>query len=349
MRPFILLTLILASCAEAPASTPTSTPLPVIVDVVSQQTLSAARTLHGVTSARQEAQLSFSVSGPIDTTLVDVGDTVEAGQPLARLDGAPFRHRVQALSASRAQAKAALDQAQRDLLRLSALEDTQVVSTQQLEQLRTQVEALTASLSALDAQLQEARWAAQQATLRSPIDGVITARFADPGELAGPAAPAFAVRAQSGIEIEVSAPERLIGEVSVGDMVAVSFPLAGIPDREGTVEAVAQAASPGVGLFPVRIALPDAPDLRPGLTAAVALRSGGEPALTVPLVAVVSPSGEAAVVNRIREARVEPVPVELGAVEGERVAVQGALAAGDEIVVRGHLGLTAGAVVEVRR
>ena len=53
--------------------------------------------------------------------------------------------------------------------------------------------------------------------------------------------------------------------------------------------------------------------------------------------------------HRVEAAHVASVRVSLGSVEGERVVVEGDLRPGDEVVVRGHVGLNDGALVEVRR
>jgi len=140
----------------------------------------------------------------------------------------------------------------------------------------------------------------------------------------------------------------LIGALSEDQTVKISFPLADVAEQEGTIISVSQAASPGRGLFPVRIALPEAEGLRPGLPAPVRLPAHVRAAdrLMVPLSAVVSPSGEQALLHRVSpDNRIEPIAVELIDVEMNQVQVRGSISAGDRVVVRGHIGLSEGDMV----
>ncbi|MEL6348986.1 MAG: efflux RND transporter periplasmic adaptor subunit [Myxococcota bacterium] len=349
--PVLVGLVLLSACSEAPASAPTTQTPAVQVAAVEQSRTAAASTLHAVTRASDEARLSFPVSGPIRVLDVEVGDTVTRGQVLARLDDAPLRHRLSALTASRAELVTNLEQVERDLRRLASLNETDAISAQQLEQLTARRDGMLASRDALDAQIAEAKWAISRATLLSPLDGVVTARLLSGDEFASPGAPVLSLRASDGIEVEVAAPEGLVASLASGQGAMVAFPLANIPPRAGQIVSVAQAAAPGAGLFPVRISLPDSPDLRAGLTAAVTFAppaTGSDPQVTIPLAAVVSPAGGAAVVRRVADGRVESVSVQIVSVESERVAVRGGLAVGDAVVVRGHVGLNDGEPVEVR-
>jgi multidrug efflux pump subunit AcrA (membrane-fusion protein) len=86
-----------------------------------------------------------------------------------------------------------------------------------------------------------------------------------------------------------------------------------------------------------------------GMSAEVILDIPSAATLTVPLAAVVNPGGSSPSVFRLRGDRMEQVEVEVMTLVGERVAVQGELAAGDEVVVSGHASLLDGQQVEVVR
>jgi multidrug efflux pump subunit AcrA (membrane-fusion protein) len=151
------------------------------------------------------------------------------------------------------------------------------------------------------------------------------------------------------IEIELEIPESLISRFLPGREVRLTLPFLDQREVSGQVVHVGDAGGTSGGLFPVEIALAPAPDLRPGLTAELVLELSTAPSMVVPLAAILDPGTGRPRVFRARDGRVESVFVEVGQLYGDRVAVDGQLAVGDEVVVTGLGSLTPGQRIEILR
>jgi len=310
--------------------------------------------LHGVVRAASERALGFEVGGRLQARPVEVGDQVERGALLGRLDGRGPRHAVVAAEATLAELDARRAQTERDAARVARLRAEGVASAAELEQTRSGVERLEASQRAAEAQLRESRRRRGETVLHAPCDGVVTAVLAEPGAVVGPGTPVLLLSCASEVEVHASLPATMLA-VSSGDPVRVELPARG-EVRDATVSVRSVAAGPD-GLFPIRVALPGEV-AAPGEGAILRLRIEGAPALRVPIGAVVDPAGARPFVWRVQRGAAERVPVEVhGLHEGEvtlaplspedrddEVALAG-LAAGDEVVVRGQRPLLEGDAV----
>lgn len=124
MRAFHLLAaLALAACRPAPQSEapPADPPRAVQVAAFHALPIQAESRLTGTIRARREADLGFRAGGRITERLVDLGATVAAGQPLARLDPADLALSLRSAEADLAAAQAQLRQAANDAQRSATL------------------------------------------------------------------------------------------------------------------------------------------------------------------------------------------------------------------------------------
>jgi len=157
--------------------------------------------------ASQTAEIATRASGIIQSVEVDVGSRVREGQVLARLESSGVES---AVAAAEAQATVA----SRTYQRISNLERDGAATSQELDQAE-------AGLRASEAMLQEARAARDYVTLRAPFAGAVSARYADPGDLAVPGRPILVISGSGGVKIEADVPADLADRVSVGEVVTV--------------------------------------------------------------------------------------------------------------------------------
>lgn len=300
--------------------------------------------LYGITRARERARIGFTSPGRLAGRPVDVGDVVAAGDVLATLDLAGLRHAREAADGRVTDLEARRAQLERDRERLEALGASQSVSPAEIERIRAEETSVRANLDAARASAAEAARQLSEGVLRAPFAGVVAAVHAEPGEIVAPGAPVVEL-AGEGSEVGLQVPERIWAVLRPGDPARVTLP-ALQRTVEARVEIVSGATAPG-GLFPVVVGLDEA--FAAGLTAEVALRVPNGPGLSVPVRALIDPVGSGPVVYRVAEDVVARVPVTLGPLLGDRVAVVGALEPGDEIVVAGHARLLDGDAVEVLR
>lgn len=336
-------------CGRGQAEVIPVSPPVVRVAAVSAVSASPARMVHGVTRADEEAALAFAEGGRVATRLVSVGQAVRTGDPLVRLDRRPLTSGARALAGRKAELQVRAEQVARDLDRLERLAETNGVSERQLDQVRSEGDALQASIAAVDGQLAGAQWSVARGELQAPFDGTVTAVSVEPGEVVGAGRPVVVVRGLGRVEVELQVPARLRHALEPGTPVVVHEAMDRQQTLTGRVETVGAAATGGA-LFPVLVSLGAENVVPPGVPVTVELpQPEVEDAVSVPLSALVAPSGEGAVVGRVTDGSAELVPVDVVAVHGARVAVRGALSVGDDVVVRGQAGLVDGATVTVRR
>jgi RND family efflux transporter MFP subunit len=303
----------------------------------------------GVTRAMDRAALSFTVGARLATRPVDIGDRVRSGQVLARLDARELQNAADSAAAALAETEARLAQVERDRQRVQRLAASRAATTEEVEQVTAAAAALASARDAAMARAKEARRLLAEATLVAPFAGTVTAVHLEPEEMATPGRPVVEVSGDGAVEVQVGVPESLLRHLREGEAVTVELPLAERHSVQGEIRSLGRAAVGAGQLFPVLLSLEAAPGLVAGMTAEVLLTVRSSEALTVPLEAVINPGGRSPAVFRLEDGHAHKVAVTIEALSGERVAVQGSLRAGDEVVVTGQGALLDGEAVEVLR
>lgn len=312
------------------------------------------------------ADLAPAVGGRLETVAVRIGDAVQPGQVLARVDDDALR---QSLAEARAQlqvAEAGLQRtrteaelAARELDRVAPLAERDLVSAQELDARRAGAESLAAEVTVAEARLAEAaarvaRLEQQVADSRvvSPYDGQVADRYLDPGTVVQAGTPVVRVVAGGPLRVRFRVPEQDLVGLAAGLPLSVT---AGGNDEPvpGTVERLAGAVSPEDRAVAVEGVVEDAPWLRPGMSARVRVeREVVAGALVVPGAAVVDRTVGAEVVQGAFTAEgttARWVPLEVRGRSGDRVAVAGALEPGQPVLVLGHERLEDGAAIQVQQ
>jgi RND family efflux transporter MFP subunit len=203
---------LLAGC-QAEATAPTRQPeRPVQVQRVSFDNGSTAREFVGVVRARYETDLGFRVAGKIVTRVVNVGDRVQAGDVVARLDPADLKLQVQSAEAELAAATSNLAQASSDYERYSTLKARGYASVADFDRKKAANDEAEGRLERARRSLDLARNQLAYADLTADADGVITATLAEPGQVVaiGQGVARLAHRGEK--EAVVALPETQLGD-----------------------------------------------------------------------------------------------------------------------------------------
>jgi multidrug efflux system membrane fusion protein len=262
-------------------------------------------------------------------TLQD-GDMVRRGDVLARLRQHEFRDQV-------SDAEATLRQAQADYERAAQLYETRSVS-------KADYDAAYARYSAARARQSQAGLSLSDATLRSPMNGVILRRAVEVGSLAGPSVPAFTIADTRVVKVVFGVPDVLVAKLRLGGKLAIQAEAMPGAALEGRITRISPAADPNSRVFEVEAALPN-PDgsLKVGMLATLrVVEATPATSLFIPLAAVIRPvrdtAGYAVYVVRDSAGRA-PVAalrrIRLGDVSGNQIAVREGLARGEQVIVRG--------------
>jgi RND family efflux transporter MFP subunit len=329
----------------------------------------------GYVVARRQATVSAKVTGKVAEVLIEEGMEVKEGQLLARLDDSTLRP-VHALAVRQLEAarknleeiEVRMQEAQRNLRRMEQLRTDNLVSESQLDQARSEYEALAARLEALKSEVKVAegtvRVRAQELEdllVRAPFDGVVVSKDAQPGEMVSPIS-AGGGFTRTGIativdmesrEIEVDVNEAFINRVQPGqktEAILDAYPSWVIPSHVINIVPTADRQKATVR---VRIGFDELdPRILPDMGVKVSFLDGrgGEavaarPAVRVPAAAVVR-EGDSSYVWRIVDGELERVAVSTGGERDGQIELRSGVNPGDVVVAAPTEGLVEGAAVK---
>ena len=277
-----------AGCGDAPPEKAR----PPLVRTERVETNEAAHAVNyaGSVRGRYEKNLAFQVGGRVIARAVNVGDRVEAGAPLLRLDASDIVQRSRQADAAVDAAKAQLDLAAANAARYRELYAAEAVPAAVLDQYETAYRAAAASYRQALAQAAEGHNAVSYTELLADAPGVISAVAAEAGQT-------VVTLVESGdLEVEIAVPEDRLADVPPGKEVAVSFWALGAGVVSGTVREVAPMADAVSRTYRVRVSVPAPPaGMALGMTANVAVGRARTLAVRLPLAAIYQTGGKPSV------------------------------------------------------
>ena len=284
--------------------------------------------LTSVALANQDVLVAAEESGVIREIYVDRGQTVEEGQPIAKIDD-------RLLSAQVAQARAAADLAAQTWERRRRLwEDDRVGSEIAYLEARFQADQTAASLSALEERL-------ARTVIKAPFAGVLDERRLDVGAMVNPGTPVARLIDINPIKVVSGVPERYAADIRPGDEAVVQFELLDGGPFTARIRYVGAAVDPGNRTFPIEVELSNPRGLiKPQMVANMAVtRRTVEDAIVVPQDALVRVENGYVLyvaVERNGAAFAEVRDVVLGPTRRNLVVVQDGVAEGERLIVVGH-------------
>jgi membrane fusion protein (multidrug efflux system) len=314
----------------------------------------------------EAVDVSPRLSGTLVEVPVRLGDRVEKGDLLARIDDAELSHQLREAQAATAaaeanarRAEAQLALARTELQRKAPLAEDQLVSAQEMSELQSRVASLEADAAAATAQAQQSRARAKlfqeqrsHTRLVAPFDGIVAERRLDPGATVGPTTPILRLVSAGLLRVRFRLPEQALAQVQPGLPLRVFTAATKERGFPGKVERVGGEVSRADRSIQVEgVLTEEVPVLKPGMYARVGLSEERlEDVLLVPSEAIVSrlfgrEERTAVFVAESERARLVPVAV-LGR-EGDRTAVRGALGAGAPVLTLGHEELSDGSPIRV--
>jgi len=154
------------------------------VEVVKAQTAgSNSRTFTGIVEARVQSDLGFRVGGKILERFVNMGQQVQKGRVLMRLDSVDLKLSFAAQHANVEAARAKYIQAKADEARFAALVKSGAVSRQEYDHARAALDSAKAQLEAAEAQARVSNNSSEYAVLLADADGVIVRTLSEPGQV----------------------------------------------------------------------------------------------------------------------------------------------------------------------
>lgn len=201
------------------------------------------------------------------------GHTVEAGDMLVRFDTEELQTILIQREGDRDVAQAELLLAKQSLHRTEQLVQKNIAPREQLERTKSEVDAATARLKSLSAQVEIARTALRDADVLAPFDGVVSNRAVDPGSRVSANAELLTVVDISALEARVQVATRDVPRVSVEQMAELRIDGLGEEPVIGSVARISPVADEGTRFVPVYIRLSNRDGrLRGGMFASGSIR-----------------------------------------------------------------------------
>ena len=336
MAGAFLLAFVLAGCQEETMHAPEPV-RPVKVVKIEASAASRQIVLSGSVKARTEAGIGFRVGGKIVERLVDVGDHVEPGTVLARLDTADLGLAVQSAEADVVSARARLDYAESALKRYQTLFAKGFVARSALDQRQLEFDQATSALkSAISASSQAANQAAYS-DLKADAAGIVTQIGAEVGQVVNAGTPVVVVAREGDKEVEIAVPENEIRHFAAGDRLVARFWADPAIRQTGIVREVSGSADSASRTFAVRVSLPEDARVLLGMTATLTAEVATDDGdVVVPIAALAEQDGKPMVwVVDPRTQTVAARTVETGAFAAEEVRISSGLSTGDLVVTAG--------------
>ena len=307
--------------------------VPVEVAKVERRSISSYIETNGTLEAENEVDLVARVTAPVVDLKVEEGMQVEKGQILARLDDSELRARAEI-------SRATLQEAEQVFGRAESLQENQLISLEEYDQVVTRLDTARAQSESDRIQL-------GYTEIRAPFAGLIVTRHIHYAEQVNAGMPLFRISDFNPLLCPIQIPERDIPKVQVGQQAYLTleaWPGERFPARVLRVRPVVDSAT---GTVRVTLEVETGGRLRPGMFARAFVQTETRSdALVVPKSALSLESiGDTVYVAEGDSASRREV--QLGFKEGEFVEVSSGVSEGERIIVVGQDGLSDGTPIQI--
>ena len=298
------------------------------IQQVFEREVEQIETFAATVEAEVKNNISPMMSLRIKEVLVEVGDQVKKGQILARLDATNLE-----------QARLKMMNDSIEFARIDQLYQVGGISKSNWDAMKLASSVSKSNYKNL----------LENTVLRSPINGIVTARNYDAGDMYAMAAPVYVVEQIAPVKLKVNVSEKLFTQIKKGMEVDVKLDVYGDEVFKGKVSLVYPTINAATRTFPVEITIANANQrVRPGMFARVTFSYGSANHVVVPDQAVVKQTGSGdRYVYVYNNGTIEFKKVELGRRMGTEYELIGGVASGDNVVTEGHSRVVNGGKAEV--
>ena len=355
---FVALTAVALLCAcgnkDGEATTITEKPKVKIAAVVTE---SVSQTQEYTTTVEAMNKNSIIPNSPlrIEKILVEVGDYVKKGQELVRLDASTLEQlnlQIGQLALQIEQQEMQAEQLEIDFKRVEELYKIGGTSKAEYDNMKTQVEVskkgLEVSRKNVEVSRKNIENRKENTVLLSPIDGIVTARNYDIGDMYG-GQPILVVEQISPVKMKINISESLYAKTNKDLDVKLSFTPYGNEQFKGKIDIIYPTVSSNTHTFPVEIVLENEDArVRPGMSGKATINFGTQSCVVIPDKAAVKQAGSGSYfVYTYEDGKVKRNSVKLGRRLGARYELISGVESGSMVITEGHTNLADGMEVEV--
>lgn len=334
-------------CSKAAAKDPRLQPPRVEIFNV-QAAGSVSRTFTGIVEARVQSDLGFRVGGKIQERCVDVGQRVQKGQILMRLDPEDLKLVAAAEQAVVDAARAKYVQEKADEARFAELVASGAVSRQEYDHARAGLDSAKAQLDAAEAQARVSNNSSEYAVLLADADGVIVRTLSEPGQVVTSGQTVIQLAHDGPREAAINLPEGVRPDLETTALARLYGQDQSYPAR---LRQLSDAADPSSRTFEARYVLEGEAAATPlGSTVTITLatkQNSGNASVQVPVGAVYDRGSGPGVWIIDDKSEVTFRSVQIASIGQEEVVVSHGIEAGEKVVALGAHLLHEGQVVNV--
>lgn len=297
------------------------------IQKVRRQSVDQLMSYTATVEAFKTNNITTSTPNRIKSILVDVGYKVAKGQKLVVLDDVNID-----------QLKVRLDNTEREYKRALELYNIGGGTKQSVDQMKTELDAARRQYDNM----------VENTILVSPINGVVTARNYDPGDMTGQQ-PILTIEQLRPVKVLINVSENEFTKVHKGMKVDVYLDVYGDEKFVGEVDLIYPVIDPSTRTFTVEVVIANADErVRPGMFARVVMNFGTEERVVVPDRAIVKQTGSGEkFVYIYKDGKVDFSRVEIGQRLGDTYELLSGVENGDEVVISGQSRLADGVEVNV--
>lgn len=324
-------------------------PRPVRTITVEQREAGPSVTLTGRIEAEDEVALAFRISGRVLENDRKLGDRVEAGQVVARLESQNERNTLRAAQANLVASQGQLTQARNHFERQDTLLKQGWTTRANHDQAKQALQTAESQVDAAEAQVKTAYDLVSFTELKADAPGVVTAVGPGAGEVVQAGQMIVRLARRDGRDAVFDVPAQVIRTTPSDPRITVSLTDDPKVTTTGRVREVAPQADPVTRLFAVKVGLNDPPPaMRLGATVTGRMEGESVPIIDIPATAltkfnsqpavwIVDPSNKTVSIRNVDVLRYDPA----------RVAVSGGLTTGEVVVTAGVQALHPGQKVRL--
>jgi RND family efflux transporter MFP subunit len=230
----------------------------------------------GIIQAWQKAIILSEVTGKVQSIRAKVGDQLEPGSPILKVDDEMQKYKVEQAEANVLQLEANCETSIRELQRKKSLFKNKVISDYEFDIAKSKAKADRALLDAAKASLKIARRDLRETLITSPIKGILAECTVDIGSNVGRTTNVATIVNIDRIKIKVGVSDLEIAEIRIDQTVEIETDAYPQEKFIGSVYSVGTKADDATLSFPVEIVLENNQSsiLKPGMVARIAIKTG---------------------------------------------------------------------------
>lgn len=311
------------------------TPISVQVDSLKLENVNAENSYTGSFEPNKETKISAEIQGKIVSLLVDMGSSVKVGQALIQLDNSLLKLQLQSVEVQ-------IEGLEADVKRYTVLANAEAIQGVQLEKSHLALKSANVQKATLLEQI-------NKTTIKSPFNGIVTAKMTEEGAFAAPGMPLLQITDISKLKFTINLPEQKMNQFYIGQTNQLTVDAFPEIILKGEVSLIGSKANMG-NSFPVQFLVGNTPDLKikSGMSGSVLVANKNEQKqIIIPSSAIVGTNIKPQV-YKVLGGKATLSDVSISKRIGNKVVIEKGLIEGDVIVTNGFINLFDGANVSIK-